>query len=122
MKNNSFARAIAAALVLIALAILLLDPLKLWMPNTMQMSLLIFLFIAAAVFAGFVWTEKGHDEREALHIMIAGRLAYITGIGIVTLGIIVQSMQHALDPWLIIILVAMVIAKIIGFIHAQINQ
>ena len=122
MKNNSFARAIVTAVVLIALAILLLDPLKLWMPSTVQMSLLIFLFIAAAVFAGFVWTEKGHDERETLHTMVAGRIAYITGIGIVTLGIIFQSMQHALDPWLIIILVAMVIAKIIGFIHAQVNK
>jgi nicotinamide riboside transporter PnuC len=122
MKNKSFIRENIAALIIILLSVLLVDPLKLWMPSGVQMTLLVFLILAFTFFAVFVWNEKGQDEREQLHIIQAGRLAFLIGSGIIIVGIIYQSYQQAIDPWLVISLVAMVVAKIAGLFSAQINH
>lgn len=65
-----------------------------------------------AVFAIFILREKVQDEREALHRMLAGRVAFLTGSALLTIGIVVQSLQDAVDVWLVIVLVAMVLSKL----------
>ena len=122
MHNRTFIREVVASALTVILATLLLDPLNVWMPNSVQMAVLVFLIIAFTFFALFVWSERGRDEREQLHVYRAGRVAFLAGAGIITLGIISQSVQHTLDPWLVIALVIMVIAKMSGLISSQLRH
>jgi hypothetical protein len=82
----------------------------------MMLILLILSFIS---FSAFLWREKPADERESLHALLAGRIAYLIGVGILIAGIIVQSTKHNIDPWLIITLCAMVVTKMILIIYSK---
>ena len=78
------------------------------------MTCLAILFVAFVLFAIFVWKEKAADEREQVHRMLAGRVAFLTGSSILVLGIIVQEMQGKLDKWLVYSLVGMIVAKVVA--------
>lgn len=108
--------------VLIVLTVLLLNPFNFWMPNELHMMMLIGVIIVFILFATFIWKEKSTDERHELHKAIAGRFAYLTGSAVLVLGIVVQSLAHNLDPWLILALSGMVVAKIIGFIYSELHH
>ena len=110
MANNFFH--ILIALVLIAALALLTDPFMVWMPAPEQMMVLLAAAIFAALWAGFVAYEKSRDERELTHTMQAGRIAYLAGIAVLTLALIVQGLAHAIDPWICVALGAMVAAKL----------
>ena len=112
MKNN-FSREIAVTLVLVVLAILLVNPFMLWMPTPVLMGAVAVFAVVFFVFAGIVWREKPGDERDNLHKLAAGRTAFLIGTGILTLGIVVQSITtHAIDPWLVAALTLMIAGKI----------
>ena len=79
------------------------------------MMLVIVLALALVVFAffaSFILKEHSFDEREESHRIIAGRVAFLVGSGAAILGITVQALSGVVDPWLVVILSAMVIAKI----------
>jgi hypothetical protein len=118
MENN-FAKEIAVSSVLIVLAVLLLNPFHFWMPEMMVTALLLLLFIVFALFAAFVLREKAQDEREIAHRMLSGRAAFLVGSALLTLGIIVQSTNHAVDSWLVVTLVAMIVSKIVARIYGD---
>lgn len=118
MKNNILPE-IIIPIVLIVLLILLLDPFMVLMPSTLQMLILVLILIIFSSFSLFIWKEKSHDEREELHKNIASRFAYISGSLVLVLGITFQSLNHSLDPWLLIALIIMILAKIIGSIYAK---
>lgn len=118
MKNNFF-QEVLVSLILIVLLVLLLNPFDFWMPNNMLMMMLVGLIVVFALFAGFVWREGAKDEREMLHRMLAGRSAYLVGAGMLVVGIIIQSFNHRLDPWLVFTLGLMVLAKITGIIYSK---
>ena len=111
MKNNLTTQIIAATATL-ALAILVLNPFHLWMPTMLAMALLAGLFVVFGVFAVFVMRERAVDEREEQHRSFAGRVAFLTGAILLMLGILVEDLQHNLDPWLVIALAGMIIAKL----------
>jgi len=46
-------------------------------------------------------------------------LGFIVGAGVLVVGIIVRSLEHKLDFWLVITLTAMVLAKIVGLIYSR---
>jgi len=108
--------------ILIILLILFLNPFGFWMPNTLLMMMVLGLVVVFALFSSFVWRENHKDEREGLHKMMADRIAYLTGTALLTLGIIVQSFNHELDPWLVLILAGMIVAKVIGLIYGRISN
>lgn len=118
MKNNFF-QEILVSLIFIVLLILLLNPFDFWMPNNILIMMLVGLIVIFAVFAIFIWRESAKDEREILHRMFAGRVAYLVGTGMLVLGIIIQSFNHKLDSWLVFTLGLMVLAKIMGIIHGK---
>jgi len=122
MKNNIFSGELIASFVLIAILILLFNPLGLWMPNGLSMMMLLGLIVVFAVFASFVWKEKARDERESMHRMFAGRVAFLAGSGTLVLAIVVESFQHALDFWLVLTLVVMVITKVVGMLYSQMKH
>lgn len=121
MKNNFF-QEIIVSLILIALLILFLNPLGFWMPNIILMAMITGLVVVFCVFAGFVWRENEKDEREALHKMMAGRIAFLAGTAILVIGIIVQSLRHQLDFWIVLTLGIMILAKISGLVYSQLRK
>ena len=116
MQNN-LTQEIAVSLILIILLVLFLNPFGFWMPNTLFMMMILTLIVVFTAFASFIWKENQRDEREGLHIMIAGRIAFLAGAALLVIGIIVQSFDHKIDFWLVLTLGTMILAKIIGRIY-----
>lgn len=107
------------ALVLVVLAVLLLNPLHFWMPDMLVYSLLTAVVAVFALFAGFVVRERAADERDMQHRSLSGRVAFLVGAAIITLGIIEQSLMYTVDPWLVFALVGMILAKLISRMYAD---
>ena len=103
---------ISTAVILVLLLTLLSDPFMVWMPMGVQLLVLLSAAVLACIWAGFVMYEHTHDEREALHKMHAGRIAYLSGIAVLTIALIVQGFAHAIDPWISIALGVMVLVKL----------
>jgi len=118
MKNN-LKMEIGISLILVILTILLLNPFHFWMPNMMHMLVLGITLVVFALFAIFIVREKAQDEREAAHRMLSGRVAFLTGSTLLTIAIVVQSLNDTIDVWLVIVLVAMVISKLITRIYSD---
>lgn len=116
MKNKTFHIFVAIALVVL---LTLLSDLTPWMPPMAGMMALLAAAVLLAVFAGFVMHENGGDEREVAHRMNAGRIAYLSGIGTLTIALIVQGFAHAIDPWILITLGVMVLAKIVSRFYSD---
>ncbi|MDP3965482.1 MAG: hypothetical protein Q8Q13_01655 [bacterium] len=117
MANKLFH--ITTAVVLVMLLVLLSDPFMLWMPAQAQTAALLGAAILACLWAGFVMYESAHDEREAIHKMHAGRVAYLTGIAILTLALVFQGLAHDIDPWVSAALAAMVISKLAARLYLE---
>ena len=110
MKNNLIETFVTLALVV--LAILLLNPFHFWMPDMIVIGMLACTLGLFGLFATFIVREQVVDERDAVHRTLAGRNAYLAGAGVLTLAIVVQGYEHAVDPWLVLALVAMIVVKI----------
>ena len=91
---------------------MLSDPFMLWMPAPAQMTALVAAAVFAALWAGFVAYEKSRDERELTHTMQAGRVAYLSGIAVLTLALVFQGFSHTIDPWVMYALGVMVVSKL----------
>lgn len=117
--KNKFLTEISISGVLIVLLVLLLDPFKILMTTQIQMMMIAIILIIFVSFCVFVWKEKSKDEREHLHKQIASRFAYLTGAIVLIIGILVQSFNHNLDPWLVLALIVMILAKIVGSLYAS---
>ena len=83
------------------------------------MTALLAATVFLAMFAGFVLQENGGDERELLHRLNAGRISYLAGIAALTIALVVQGIAHAIDPWVLITLGAMVIAKVVAHFYSD---
>ena len=116
--TNVIAQFVSAVLLAVA-AIFLVNPFNIWMP---EMTHMLVLAIAVAVFGAcsvFVLMEQIGDERENEHRHTAGRAAFLAGGAILITGIIMQTLQHALDPWLVWALLGMVVAKSITRLYSD---
>lgn len=121
MKNN-FTLEVVVASVLVVCAVLVLNPFHFWMPHMMVIGMLALFLVALAVFGVFVLDEKPVDEREEAHRSLAGRIAFLVGSTVVTLGIVTQEMvQESVDPWLVVALVLMVLSKIATRIYGNVK-
>lgn len=118
MKNN-FIIEVIISLGLISLLVFFINPLDLLMPQQMHPFMVPTLVLLFIVFAALLWKEKPGDEREQLHKFIASRFAYFAGITVLVIGIIYQSLNYAIDPWLVIAVNAMLLAKIVGRIYGH---
>lgn len=100
------------AVVLVAALFALFDPFMYWMPDMLEMATLVVVFALTVIWIGLVAREEDGDEREILHRMYAGRVAYLSGIIILTLALVVQGLSHVVDPWVPCALVVMIISKL----------
>jgi heme O synthase-like polyprenyltransferase len=110
---------IIIALVLVIILFLKADPFKFLMPNEIQMILLCVLAAAFALYAGLIFREKPADEREALHLYRASRVAYIAGTLALTVAIIIQDVFHQLDPVLLAVLGIMIVTKLVVLLYSR---
>lgn len=119
MKNNLSETIITILLVVVA--ILLLNPFHFWMPDMVVMGMLACALVLLGTLASFLLREKIIDERDVVHRTLAGRNAFLAGVSVLMLGIIIQGYTHSVDPWLVVTLVVMVVIKIITRIWADRN-
>ena len=106
-------------IVMLGLLFTLANPLKWFMPTQFEMLVLAIFSAVFSVFIGLFWYEQSIDERDVMHTMSSGRVAYFVGTTLVAIAIIVQSLQHSLDAWLPIILGAMVLSKYVARQYAN---
>jgi cobalamin synthase len=123
MKNNNAVpiKETVAAAVLVVVLLALVNPFSWWMPSMMLAGLLVISLVAFGLFAAFIVKEKTVDEREEQHKVLAGRVAFITGTAVLTVAIVVQSLHHAVDPWLYVAFVAMVVSKLLARAYTDRN-
>ena len=81
-----------------------------------------FLIVLFIIFSGFLWKEVPGDEREQFHKFIASRFAYFAVITTLIVGIVVQSFNGKVDPFLIIGICIALLAKIFGLIYGHIKH
>src|SRR4051812_17540182 len=117
MKNNFLTIGVGAAFII--LLGLLTDPFMLWMTPPAQMTVLLCAATLAGIWAGFVLYERAHDEREAVHAMYAGRAAYLAGVAVLTLALVVQGLSHHIDQWIPLALGVMVLCKLGAHLYSQ---
>lgn len=110
---------IIISIIFAALIVLFLDPLMFWMPDSLIYTLVAALVVFFALFAGFVWKERALDEREQLHKMIAGRIGYLIGVGILVFGLVIQTFTTHPDPWLVAALGGMVLGKLLSLLYSR---
>ncbi|HEY6020253.1 MAG TPA: hypothetical protein VIY48_10225 [Candidatus Paceibacterota bacterium] len=109
MKNKYLE--LVLAVVLVVLAVVLANPFGWWMPSMLVMLLLALAVVVGSVWGVFVMRERAADERDEAHRALAGRVAFLTGGAVLLVGIVIEELAHALDPWLVGALVAMIVAK-----------
>jgi len=110
---------IIIGIVVFVLLVAVVNPFEIWMPDMFAMTLVGLLAAASALFAVFVLSERGGDERDAFHRMLADRYAFLAGAGVLVIGIVIESFRHSLDMWLPLALGAMVLVKIIGLLYGR---
>ena len=110
---------IGVAAVLAFFLLALADLIPFWMPMMGEMIALLIVVVLLLVWAGFVMQETAYDEREVLLKMKSGRIAYLSGLGILMLALVVQGVHDAIDPWIAIALAIMVLAKLVTRIFEE---
>jgi len=108
-----------SSILILGIAILFLNPGHLTMPESMISMLIIGLILSFLAFAAYLLREKASDEREAVHILVAGRISYMVGVGTLIFGVILQTLKHEIDPWIVIALCAMILSKLLSRIYSR---
>lgn len=117
MGNNIIK--ICVALGFVVLLVLLTNPFMAWMPPMGLAAALLLAAVLMGVWIGFVAHEGARDEREEVHRMRSGRMAYLAGLGMLTLALVVQGLRHDIDPWISGTLAIMVVAKLVARLYAD---
>ena len=120
--KNKFIGELVLSVSLIALLLFFLQPLTVMMPTPMHPLMIPLLVILFVIFAGVLWKEHPADEREQLHTFIASRFAYFAGIAVLTIAIIIQHQSGSIDPWLVISICVILLAKILGLLYGHIKH
>ena len=116
--NKSYVH-IAIGSLLIFLLVVLADLVPFWMPMMGEMLALLIVTVLMLVCVGFVIQEKAQDEREVILKMKSGRMAYLSGLAVLMIALIVQGFAHDIDPWIAGALAVMVAAKLFSRIYLE---
>ncbi len=92
------------------------------MPTMFSSMVLIGLVVTFMIFAIFIWREKSEDEREDQHRLAASRAGFLVGAGLLVIGIIVQTINHDIDEWLLIALSGMILSKLLTRLYNQVQN
>lgn len=120
--KHSFIISSLVSVSTLALLTLLGDPFDFFMLGMDAMLLIVIFAVAMLVFGSLIWLEGGGDEREVLHRASVARLAYLAGASILAVGIVIQTLNHTLDPWLPASLGVMVLSKVVAHIYYELKN
>ncbi len=107
------------AIILIILLVLIGNPFMFWMPGMVLVTVLVVITALTFVWAGFVLTEKAHDEREEWHRTHSGRAAYLSAAAVLVIALVYQGFTHTIDLWIPATLAVMIIAKLFARLYAD---
>ena len=107
------------ALVVIFFLVVLADLVPFWMPMMGEMVVLLIVTVCLLVWVAFIFAERAADEREVVLVMKSGRVAYVAGLLVLLLALILQVFSHAVDPWVPITLAVMVGSKVISRLYFE---
>lgn len=103
---------IIVPIAVVALSVAFLDPFMVLMPESVVYICVVLLFLASLSYSLLIWHEKPADEREYMHRAYAGRIAYLTGVIALVVGILYHVIViHQVDIFLVITLASMTVAK-----------
>jgi hypothetical protein len=104
---------LGTAFIFVALIFGLTDPVDILMPTQIQMTLMVLAVVAYGGFLGLLFKERPADEREEVLLNQSSRMAFLAGTAVLMTGIILQTLNHTLDHWLIWALGVMVVTKVL---------
>ena len=113
MKKYKQLLDVVLLLGLSTIAMLSIAPEAYVMPSSLQMLILAAVLGLIATFLVLFVREQPDDEREMQNQALASRSAYTIGSLVLITGLIVQSLNHSLDPVVPIALLAMIATKVI---------
>ena len=112
MKKYRAALDFILILSLTVVCALALAPKSFVMPNSAQMLILTILLGFISAFLVLLWRENPRDEREAVNQASASRAAYVVGAVVLIIALIIQSLEHKIDPAVPLALLAMISTKV----------
>lgn len=92
------------------------------MMTTVTMILPLALAAGGLALAAAVLQERPGDEREILHRNLASRYAFVLGLATLSAAVIVQTLSHDIDPWIVAALGAMTLGKILGMAYGRLKH
>lgn len=116
---NNIKGELAVGLGLLVLLFVIFNPWQVFMPGYVVMGLLIGAVVLFGILATFLWNEDHGDEREHFYRLFADRTAYLAGSTVLLIAIIVEELGHVLDPWLIVALAIMIVAKVGALMYGK---
>jgi hypothetical protein len=105
--------------IIVVLLMALTDPFMVLMPSAAQMFTLLIVSAFLVVWAGLLMHEKAKDERENAHRMLADRNAYLVGMCILAVALVMQGLSHAIDSWIPLALAGMIVVKAVSHWYAD---
>lgn len=119
MRNN-YIQEIVITVLLVSLLVFFVNPFNFWMPTEMEFMTVCGALIVYTLFTTLFWKEQARDEREELHKLRAGHIAFYVGALVMVVGLIVQHVKmEMIDPWLVYALGAMVVSKVVVRIYTS---
>ena len=115
MKNKQYLNEIAIAFFLVIILIFFWNPWYLWMPDQFVYMAVGALAVLVVLYAGLVLKEKPQDEREEKLQAQAGRIGFIAGVSVLSVGVAYQAITSSPDVFLLLALAVMVITKVFAF-------
>ena len=112
MKKYRAALDFILILSLTVVCALALAPKSFVMPNSAQMLILTILLGFISAFLVLLWRENPRDEREAVNQASASRAAYVVGAVVLIIALIIQNLEHKIDPAVPLALLAMISTKV----------
>lgn len=122
MRKNSLAIELVVAAALVGVLTLFLMQEPLLMPKSQETMVTVIVAVLFVVFSALVFRERSRDERENVLRMNAGRISFLVGSVIAVVGILYQSLSHNIDPWLVMTLTGMVLAKTLTRVYSSIRS
>jgi len=120
MMKSPYTQELFVTLVFTLILLLLLNPFGFFMPERLVYIMLGGVVVLFALYVSFIVKEAPRDEREQLHRFHANRLGYLLGTGTLVVGIVFQGLNEPkIDPWLLLVLGAMVIGKVISLRYSE---
>jgi len=81
------------------------------------MVALVMVTVLLLIWAGLIVSETASDEREVNIKSQSGRVAYVAGMLVLMLALIMQGLAHAIDPWIPVTLAVMVSTKLLARLY-----